>query len=64
MYKNIGVIKNEANYNNEDLENFLAELEIIKLSKVWKKNSVVQLFNSIIKDFNHKETGKYLDGRM
>jgi len=64
LYNNIGVIKNEANYNNEDLESFLAELEAIKLSKVWKKNSIVQLFNSIIKDFNHKETGKYLDGRM
>tara|TARA_A100001234_G_C12616704_1_gene381947 strand:+ start:336 stop:1523 length:1188 start_codon:yes stop_codon:yes gene_type:complete len=64
LYNNIGVIKNAANYNNEDLKKFLDELEIIRSSKVWKKNSIVQLFNSIIKDFNHKETGKYLDGRM
>jgi FlaA1/EpsC-like NDP-sugar epimerase len=64
QFKNIGIIKNDANYNNEILERFLCELENIKLNKVWKKTSIVELFNSIIRDFNHKETGKYLDGRM
>ena len=30
----------------------------------WDKVEIVKLFNSLIKDFDHKETGKYLDGRM
>jgi UDP-N-acetylglucosamine 4,6-dehydratase len=31
---------------------------------VWQKESIVNLFNQMITDFDHKETGKYLDGRM
>jgi hypothetical protein len=31
---------------------------------LWEKEPIVDLFNQMIPDFDHKETGKYLDGRM
>ena len=30
----------------------------------WNKSELVALFNEMIPDFKHKETGKYLDNRM
>ena len=63
-YKNIGVIKNEPHYNIEELDNFINTIEELRQAKTWDKSQIVRLFNEIIKDFDHKETGKYLDGRM
>ena len=63
-YKNIGVIKNEPHYNIEELDNFINTIEELRQEKTWDKSQIVRLFNEIIKDFDHKETGKYLDGRM
>ena len=34
----------------------------IRSQMFWKPN--VDLFKAILPDFNHKETGKYLDSRM
>ena len=31
---------------------------------IWKKEEIVNLFNEMIPNFNHKETGKYLDSKM
>jgi hypothetical protein len=30
----------------------------------WDRSQLVDLFNRMIPEFNHKETGKFLDGRM
>ena len=30
----------------------------------WTKEQIVNLFFTMIPDFGHKETGKYLDGKM
>ena len=42
------------------------EKEIFKLkrSKAWDKKEIKELFNYMIPDFGHKETGKYLDNKM
>ena len=63
-FTNLGVIKNEANFENEKLDYF--EYKIDKLRKIgnWDKRELVELFNFMIPNFNHKETGKYLDQRM
>ena len=63
-FKNLGVIKNEANFNSTKLDNFLEVIHELRNQKVWEKVSIVHLFNEMIPDFDHKETGKYLDGRM
>jgi hypothetical protein len=37
---------------------------MIRAKPVWDKQEIVDLFNYMIPDFAHKETGKYLDQRM
>jgi FlaA1/EpsC-like NDP-sugar epimerase len=63
-FQNLGVIKNEANFSSALLDNFLEVINELRAQKVWEKAPIVDLFNKMIPDFKHKETGKYLDGRM
>jgi FlaA1/EpsC-like NDP-sugar epimerase len=64
QFKNLGVIKSEANFSSDMLDNFLAVIHHLRAQTVWEKTPIVDLFNEMIPDFDHKETGKYLDGRM
>ena len=64
QFKNLGVIKNEANFSSNMLDNFLEVIHDLRAQTVWEKAPIVDLFNEMIPDFDHKETGKYLDGRM
>ena len=63
-FQNLGVIKNEANFSSTMLNHFLDVIYELRTKAVWEKAPIVDLFNQMIPDFNHKETGKYLDGRM
>ena len=63
-FHNLGVIKNEAAFNSLLLDNFLDVVDSLRSQNIWEKSSIVDLFNQMIPDFDHKETGKYLDGRM
>lgn len=63
-YMNLGVIKNEANFSSNMLDNFLEVIRELRTKTVWEKAPIIALFNEMIPDFDHKETGKYLDGRM
>tara|TARA_B110000003_G_scaffold218640_1_gene218315 strand:+ start:1186 stop:2373 length:1188 start_codon:yes stop_codon:yes gene_type:complete len=63
-FKNLGVIKNEASFSSDMLDNFLKVIHELRSQVDWEKEPIVNLFNEMIPDFNHKETGKYLDGRM
>ncbi|HCD57298.1 MAG TPA: UDP-N-acetylglucosamine 4,6-dehydratase, partial [Halieaceae bacterium] len=60
----IGVIKNEPVIDEARLEHFLQRITEIRAGSTWDKPEIVELFNYMIPDFRHKETGKYLDGRM
>ncbi|MDB3923145.1 UDP-N-acetylglucosamine 4,6-dehydratase [Luminiphilus sp.] len=60
----IGVIRNLAEYDDSKLTRFLAEIDRIRGKEVWDKSEIVELFNWMIPEFQHKETGKYLDSRM
>lgn len=63
-FKNLGVIKNNLKYDSSLLDYFLEEIKNIKNKNIWKKEEIVDLFKKTIPDFNHLETGKYLDERM
>lgn len=63
-FGSIGVIHNASDHDPARLETFLDEIERIRGMRVWTKQPIVELFNRMIPDFQHKETGKYLDGRM
>ncbi len=61
---NIGVIKNKPDFDQVRLQYFSSTIAAIKAKRTWEKTEIVDLFNYMIPDFAHKETGKYLDGRM
>jgi len=63
-FENLGVIKNEANFDSLLLNEFETTLKTLKKNKAWSKEEIVALFFKMIPDFGHKETGKYLDGKM
>ena len=63
-FENLGVIKNEANFNDDLLNEFENTITGFKEKKEWTKEQIVELFFKMIPDFGHKETGKYLDGKM
>ena len=63
-FLNLGVIKNEAVFNDELLNDFERNINEIKQSMSWTKQDILQQFQMLIPDFSHKETGKYLDGKM
>ena len=63
-FKNFGIIKNEANFNNELLNDFENIISGLKEKREWSKERIVEIFFKMIPDFGHNETGKYLDGKM
>ena len=63
-FTNLGVIKNEATFNEELLNNFASKIKSFKENLSWEKDDIVKQFFKMMPDFAHKETGKYLDGKM
>jgi len=63
-FNSIGVVKNQLNYDASSLELFERKISSFKSSMTWSKSEIVELFNTMIPDFGHKETGKYLDSKM
>lgn len=63
-FQSIGVIKNEPEFDEARLDHFLATIERLRAQPTWDKPELVELFNYMIPEFQHKETGKYLDSRM
>ena len=60
----IGVIKNVAAFDEGRLDHFIEGIAKLRAGAIWDKPAIVDLFNYMIPDFKHKDTGKYLDGRM
>ena len=63
-FDGLGIIKNEAVFDNEKIERFEQEIAAMKASLSWNKQQLTELFHYMIPDFMHKETGKYLDAKM
>ena len=63
-FKTIGVIRNKANFDEVKLDQFMNGIEALRKKGTWDKDDIVKLFFELLPEFNHKETGKYLDQRM
>jgi hypothetical protein len=63
-FDNLGIIKNDPLYQSELLSLFEQKIADMKSNRAWSKNEIVNLFFTMIPDFGHKETGKYLDSKM
>ena len=63
-FKNIGIIKNNPEFDNNKLETFSEGIKALRRKGAWSKKDIVDLYFSLLPEFDHKETGKYLDQRM
>lgn len=63
-FQNLGIIKNELENFDELIDYFEKTIHTMKGRKSWSKQEIVDLFHYMLPDFKHKETGKYLDGKM
>lgn len=63
-FESIGIIKNDGTANKQALGHFSSAITQMKAKNYWTKAEIVDLFNTMIPNFNHKEMGKYLDAKM
>jgi len=63
-FENLGIIKNQLDFDASLLKTFEETIQDLKTKQLWKKEEIVDLFFQMIPNFGHKETGKYLDGKM
>ncbi len=60
----LGVIKNEAVYDEQKLQMFSDTICSLRRNGNWTRSKLIDLFNFMLPEFHHKETGKFLDGKM
>jgi FlaA1/EpsC-like NDP-sugar epimerase len=63
-FENLGIIKNDLNIETDKLDHFENTIQDLRNRGGWTKQEIVDLFQLMIPDFGHKETGKYLDAKM
>lgn len=63
-YSGIGVIASLSEADREKLDNFVSSIEHMRESGEIEKQRIVELFFSIIPNFNYTDKGKYLDEKM
>lgn len=63
-FENLGIVKSILAYDEEKLDMFLNEVNLMIRNRQWTKTDLVQLFNELLPSFGHMETGKYLDAKM
>jgi len=63
-FESIGVIKNDPLYDETKLQMFERRIAEMKKSGRWNRKELIDLFNEMVPNFHHKETGLFLDDRM
>ncbi|TVP10136.1 UDP-N-acetylglucosamine 4,6-dehydratase [Shewanella sp. KCT] len=63
-FAELGIIKNELEYNLQLIELFEQKIQSMIQEKIWSKKQLVALFSLMLPEFGHKETGKSLDEKM
>jgi FlaA1/EpsC-like NDP-sugar epimerase len=63
-FQNLGIIKNEALYDQKLIQHFTDTIASFKQKRSWTKDQLVKLFFEMIPNFDYIEKGKYLDAKM
>jgi len=63
-FDTVGVIRNQPEFDESKLNEFMKGIEALREKGAWSKVDIVKLYFSLLPEFAHKETGKYLDQRM
>ena len=63
-FNNLGVIKNEAIFDNKELNYFSEKIISWNVEGIWRKEEIVELFKEILPELDYDDKGKYLDAKM
>lgn len=63
-FENLGIVKSELAFDPALLTHFEQQIDRLKTQLSWTKEDILALFYSLLPQFGHKETGKYLDQKM
>jgi hypothetical protein len=63
-FQHLGIVKSNIDFDGNILEMFLKSVYEMRNSGNWQKKDIVNLFQSVLPEFNHLEKGKYLDSKM
>jgi FlaA1/EpsC-like NDP-sugar epimerase len=63
-FRAIGIVKNEAVYDEQKIDYFIRTICELRKKGKWTRLELIDIFNEMIPEFSHKETGKFLDGKM
>ncbi len=63
-FHSIGIVKSKLNTDEQKLHHFLSTIHGMRSKGRWSKHELVDLFQYMLPEFQHKETGKYLDSKM
>ncbi len=63
-FKTIGVIRNEPEFDEKKLDEFMNGIKSLRSRVNWNKNDIIKLYFNLLPEFAHKETSKYLDQKM
>jgi len=63
-FDTVGVIRNKPEFDESNLNVFMDGINSLRKKGIWNKEDIVSLYFSLLPEFAHKETGKYLDQRM
>ena len=63
-FSSVGIVKKGADYDEAKLQMFSDTIAKLRGAGTWSRKDLVDLFNEMLPEFHHKETGKFLDSRM
>jgi len=63
-FDTVGVIRNQPDFDATKLDQFMEGINALRGKATWKKDEIIKLYLSLLPEFAHKETGKYLDQKM
>ncbi len=63
-FADLGIVKNDVGWDHATLEDFERTIAELRNAGAWDKQPLVDLFNRTLENFEHMETGKYLDQKM
>ena len=63
-FEKLGIVKNEALFDNEKLNRFTSAIKAFKKDQFWTKEHLVKLFREMLPELEYEDKGKYLDSKM
>jgi hypothetical protein len=63
-FRELGIIKNKPEYDEQKLDYFTDTIQSFRKRGFWSRSELINLFIFMMPEFQHKETGKFLDSKM